>query len=80
LARVTRVRKNFLITGETGIKNDFTAAARDRAGRTAIKYAPVFEGEYGGSMLYFRQCVLRCSFFAEIAFESLGFRFRGCGE
>jgi hypothetical protein len=70
LTRVTGVGENFLIAGETGIKNDFAAAARDRASRTAIKYAPVFEGEYGGSMLYFRQWVLRCSSFAKILSRS----------
>jgi hypothetical protein len=37
LAGVTRVGKNFLVPGEAGIKNDFAAAARNRAGRAAIK-------------------------------------------
>jgi len=63
LARIAWIRENFLVTGEAGIENDFTAAARDRAGRTAVKYAPVFERENCGSMLDFRQCVLRTASF-----------------
>jgi hypothetical protein len=59
LARITGVRENFLVTGKAGIKNDFAAAARDRAGRAAVKYPPVFEREYGGSVQNFRQRVLR---------------------
>jgi len=55
LASVAGIRENFLVTGETGIKNDFAAAARDRAGRAAVKYAPVFQRKCGGSMLDFRQ-------------------------
>jgi hypothetical protein len=43
LTRVAGVGENFLVTGEAGIKNDFAAAARDCACRTAVKYAPVFE-------------------------------------
>ena len=37
LACITGIRENFLITGEAGIENDFAAAARDRAGSTAVK-------------------------------------------
>jgi hypothetical protein len=37
LAGVAWVGENFLITGEAGIKNDFAAAARDGAGRAAVK-------------------------------------------
>jgi hypothetical protein len=55
LPSVTGVGKNFLISGEAGIKNDFAAPARDRAGRAAIKYAPVFQRKCSGSMLDFRQ-------------------------
>jgi hypothetical protein len=58
LAGVTGVGEYFLISGEAGVKNDFTAAARDRAGRAAVKYAPVFQGENRRSMRNFRQCVL----------------------
>jgi hypothetical protein len=53
LPGVTGIGENFLITGEAGIKNDFTAAARDGAGGAAIKDAPVFQGEYGGSVQNF---------------------------
>jgi hypothetical protein len=42
LPGVTGVGENFLITGEAGIKNNFAAAARDRARRAAVKDAPVF--------------------------------------
>ena len=55
LACVTWVGENFLVSGEAGIKNDFAAPARNRAGRAAIKYAPVFQRKSGGSMLDFRQ-------------------------
>jgi hypothetical protein len=55
LACVTGVGENFLVSGEAGIKNDFAAPARDRAGRAAIKYAPVFQRECRGSMLNFCQ-------------------------
>ena len=59
LAGIARVRENFLITGEAGIENDFAAAARDGASRAAVKYAPVFQSESGGSVLNFVQCVLQ---------------------
>jgi hypothetical protein len=52
---VTGIGENFLVTSEAGIKNDFAPTARDRAGRTAVKYAPVFQRKCGGSMLDFRQ-------------------------
>jgi hypothetical protein len=62
LPRVTWVGEYFLVSGEAGIKNDFAAAARDRAGRAAVKDAPVFQRENRGSVRNFRQCVLPCSF------------------
>jgi hypothetical protein len=55
LSGVTGISENFLVTGEAGIKNDFAAPARDCAGRAAVKYAPVFQRQCGGSMLNFRQ-------------------------
>jgi hypothetical protein len=55
LPGVAGIGENFLVTGEAGIKNDFAAPARDRAGRAAVKYAPVFQRKCGGSMLDFRQ-------------------------
>ena len=59
LSGVTGVGENFLITGEAGIENDFAAAARDSACGAAVKYAPVFQSESGGSVLNFGQFVLR---------------------
>ncbi|MGB6683952.1 MAG: hypothetical protein WBH24_09920, partial [Candidatus Acidiferrum sp.] len=58
LPGVTGIRKNFLVTGETGIENDFAAAARNRARSAAVKYAPVFQGECGGPVRNFGQIVL----------------------
>ena len=55
LPGVAGVGENFLVSGEAGIENDFAAAARDRAGRAAVKYAPVFQRECSGSVLNFRQ-------------------------
>ena len=63
LAGVAGIGENFLVTGETGIKNDFAASARDRAGRAAVKYAPVFEREDCRSVLNFRQWSLRTTSF-----------------
>jgi hypothetical protein len=45
LPGVTGVGENFLVSGEAGIENDFAAAARDCAGRAAVKDAPVFQRE-----------------------------------
>ncbi len=59
LAGIAGVGENFLITGEAGVENDFAAPARDGASRTAVKYAPVFQSESGGSVLNFVQCVLQ---------------------
>ena len=78
LPGVTWVGEYFLISGEAGIKNDFAAPARDRAGRAAIKYAPVFQRENRRSMRNFRQCVLPNAS-ADIV-RSFRFRFRGRGH
>jgi hypothetical protein len=59
LPGVAWVGENFLVSGEASVKNDFPAAARDRAGRTAVKYAPVFERENRRSVLNFVQRSLR---------------------
>ncbi len=59
LPGIAGVGENFLITSEAGIENDFAAAARDGASRAAVKYAPVFQSESGGSVLNFVQCVLQ---------------------
>jgi hypothetical protein len=58
LSGVAGVGENFLISGETGIKNDFAAAARDRARSAAVKDAPVFQRENRRSVLNFGQCGL----------------------
>jgi hypothetical protein len=58
LSGIAGVGENFLVTGEAGIENDFAAAARDGAGRAAVKNASVFQREDGGSVRYFGQCVL----------------------
>ncbi len=55
LPGVTGVRENFLVTGEAGIENDFPAAARNGARRTAIKNASVFQRENRGSLRNFGQ-------------------------
>ena len=65
---ITWVGENFLVSREAGVKNDFAAPARDCAGRAAVKYAPVFQRENGGSVLNLVQCVLRRN--------SFRFRFR----
>jgi hypothetical protein len=59
LPGVAWIGKDFLIAGEAGIENDFTAAARDGARGAAVKYAPVFQSESGGSVLNFGQFVLQ---------------------
>jgi hypothetical protein len=58
LPGIAWVGENFLITSEAGIENDFAAAARDGAGRAAVKNAPVFQRESGGSVRNFGQFVL----------------------
>jgi len=59
LPGVAGVRENFLITGEAGVEYDFAAATRDGAGGAAVKYAPIFQSECGGSVLNFGQVGLR---------------------
>jgi hypothetical protein len=59
LAGIARVGENFLITGEAGVENDFAAAARDGAGRAAVKDAPVLERQDCRTMQDFVQCALR---------------------
>src|SRR5690349_8824472 len=61
LARVAGIGENFLVSGEAGVENDFTTAARDGASGAAVKYAPVFECEGGGPVLNFGQIVLLAS-------------------
>jgi len=61
LSGIAGIGENFLISGEAGVENDFAAAARDRAGRAAIKDAPVLQRQNCGSMQNLAQCVLRYS-------------------
>jgi hypothetical protein len=58
LAGITWIGENFLVAGETGVENDFAAAARDGAGSAAVKDAPVFERKSGGTMRNFGQFFL----------------------
>jgi hypothetical protein len=58
LSGIAGIGENFLVTGEAGIENDFSAAARNRAGRAAVKDAPVFQREDRRSVLNFGQWVL----------------------
>src|SRR5260370_23111965 len=74
LPGVTGAGEYFLISGETSVKNYFCAAARDCAGRAAVKYAPVFQRENRRSVRNFRQCILPNSL-ADIL-PSLRLRFR----
>jgi hypothetical protein len=43
LARIRRVSKNFLVSGQRGIENDLAYALHRRAEGSAAKDAPVFE-------------------------------------
>ena len=61
LPGVAGIGENFLVTGERGIKNDFTAAASASARRAAVKYSSVLERENRASCLRFGQCVLQMS-------------------
>jgi hypothetical protein len=58
LSRVTRIGEDFLISGEAGIKNDFSAPPDDRPGGAAMKNAPVFERKNSLSCFCFRQVTL----------------------
>jgi hypothetical protein len=58
LPGVAGIGENFLISGQAGIENNFAAAARDCAGRAAVKDAPVFQRENRRSVLNFGQWIL----------------------
>lgn len=60
LSRVAGVGENFLISGKTGVKNNFAATAAMSARRTSFKYSSVFEREYRASLVRLLQRVLRC--------------------
>ena len=59
LAGVAGIGEDFLVTGETGIENDFTAAARAGARGAPVKNSSVLECENGRARLYFRQRFLQ---------------------
>jgi hypothetical protein len=61
LAGIAGVGEYFLIAGEPGIKNNFSATARASAGRAAVKYASVFQRENRAPCALLRQCGLRKS-------------------
>jgi hypothetical protein len=58
LAGIAGVGENFLVTGEAGIENDFSAVARASASRAALKYSSVFQREVRATCELLRQCVL----------------------
>ena len=60
LAGITGIGENFLVTGETRIKNNFPATAATSARRAALKYSSVFEREDGARFVPLPQCILRC--------------------
>jgi hypothetical protein len=59
LPGITGVAENFLITGETGIENDFAATTGARTRRTAVKNSPVLERENRATCGDLVQCVLQ---------------------
>jgi len=58
LPGIAGIGENFLVAGEAGVENDFAAAAGDGARGAAVKYSPIFESEYGRSVLNFGQWIL----------------------
>jgi hypothetical protein len=59
LPGITGVGENFLITGETGIENDFAASMGASTRRTAVKNSPVLERENRATCGDLVQCVLQ---------------------
>ena len=62
LAGIAGIGENFLVTSEAGIENDFAAAARASARRTAVKDSSVLERENRATCEGLRQCVLPKTF------------------
>jgi hypothetical protein len=58
LSRITRIGKDFLVSGQTGIEDDFTAAPRDSSGSAAAEGSTVFKRQYPWPYGCFWQCVL----------------------
>ena len=85
LAGIAGIGENFLVTGEAGIENDFAAAARASACRTAVKDSSVLERENRATCEGLRQCILpKCSFRCRVYCRSAGQRtkmvYRPIGE
>jgi hypothetical protein len=73
LAGIAGISENFLVTSEAGIENDFAAAARASACRTAVKDSSVLERENRATCEGLRQCVLpRRSFRCRVYCRSAG--------
>jgi hypothetical protein len=73
LPGIAGIAEDFLVTGEAGIENNFTAAPRLRAGGTAVKDPPVFQCESGGAYGYLRQWALRRPYGAKKALAKINF-------
>jgi hypothetical protein len=62
LPSVTWIGENFLISGEAGVKNGFSTAARFRTRGTSNKNTPVFQRKRGGlSSLMGQRILLKSS-------------------
>lgn len=59
LPGVARIGENFLVAGEAGVENDFTATARASARRASVKNSSVLERERRASSEGLVQCVLQ---------------------
>jgi len=59
LTRIAGIAENFLIAGETGIKNNFPAAPSAGASGAPVKNSSVLERENGRPSGYFRQRFLQ---------------------
>jgi hypothetical protein len=59
LAGIARIAENFLVSGEAGIKNNFSAAPRAGASGAPVKNSSVLERENGRAYPCFRQRFLQ---------------------
>jgi hypothetical protein len=59
LPGVTWIRENFLVSGEAGVEDYFSAAANFSAGGAPVKYSSVFERKCGGVSSLVRQRTLQ---------------------
>ena len=65
LSRITWIGKDFLVSGEAGIKNDFPAPPGDRSGGAAMKNAPIFERKNSLPCFCLRQWTLSLAGFTD---------------